>query len=91
LDKACVAEYLGGGSLDGLKDAYDAAIAQALERGRLEREPQWTEPVIVGGRQFAESMAIRVKRGVRVEMAQGPDGIWTVREERDTYGKWVRV
>jgi len=89
LDRERVAEYLGGGSGDRLARDYEAAVQERLGRGGSGREPEWTESIAVGGQEFVEEVAGRVKGRVRLETAEGAEGIWTVREAAGEYGRDV--
>jgi putative transposase len=87
LDRERVAEHLGGGSADGLARDYEAAVLERLNRCRAEREPEWTESIAVGGQEFVKDVAGRVKGRTRLEMIEGPDGVWNVREAAGEYGQ----
>jgi putative transposase len=86
LDRDAIAQYLGQGSLVAFGDDYEAAIADALARRRLKREPYWTESLAVGGHDFVDEVASHTDVRIRLEMEEGSDGVWTVREVSGTYG-----
>jgi putative transposase len=86
LDSEKVAEYLGGGSGAGLAGDYESAVAEALARGRLEREPEWTEALGVGSREFVDELAGGLRNRARLEFREATDGAWTVREPESAYG-----
>ena len=43
----------------------EAMIAEALTAGRLGREPEWTEAIGVGSREFVDEVAARMHRRVQ--------------------------
>ena len=51
-----------------------------LEIGDLRREPQWTESIAVGDREFVMGVAERVRGRTKLEICESPGGIWVVRD-----------
>ena len=45
-----------------LKEAYRGWVEETLERGGLERRPEWTESIAVGGEAFVR----RIKEGLGI-------------------------
>jgi putative transposase len=91
LDQDVVAEYLAGGSGAFLASDYEAAMAEALSRGGLGREPAWTESIGVGSQAFVDEIAGQTRGRVRLEINESPGGSWTVREEAGEYGRKGRA
>ena len=83
-------ESLGGGSLSDLRRSYDAGLRERLARGNGCREPQWTDSLAVGSKDFV----VAVQGGYRArsrftleEHTNGPDdSTWTIREASGAYG-----
>jgi putative transposase len=90
LDRDKVAEYLTGGSgADWARD-YEASVAEVLDRGRLVREPEWTESIGVGSRAFVDGIAAKIRWRARLEVSGSSGGSWTVREEAGRYAPAAR-
>jgi hypothetical protein len=51
-----------------------------LEIGDLRREPQWTESIAVGDREFVMGVAERVRGRTKSEICESPGGNWVVRD-----------
>jgi hypothetical protein len=62
-------------------------ISEALEAQRLEREPEWTESIGVGSREFVEEVAGRTGWRVQLEMRETAEGVWTLREPEAPYAE----
>jgi putative transposase len=61
----------GIGSVETLQARYGETIEAALRRGRLAREPMWTESIAVGSRAFVESVAARTAGRCRLTIVAG--------------------
>jgi hypothetical protein len=68
------------------RSEYAAAIDEALSRSRLTREPQWTEAIGVGIKEFVTTIADRIRRRLRPYIGPTAEGAWMVREAEAPYG-----
>ena len=66
-------------------------MGRHLDRGTMEREPQWTESLAVGGELFIDSVKdlLGARRTLLLEEEiPSDDGIsaWSIREKKANYG-----
>jgi putative transposase len=87
LDRPKALELLEVPDAAELRRAHQALVEEALERTRLEREPEWTESIGVGSREFGGEVAARTQRRVKLEIREADGGAWTVREAAAPYGR----
>jgi putative transposase len=86
LDRAKVLEIVEGGDWEDFNRDYAAAVEAALDRGRLGREPWWTESIAVGSREYVLRIAERARKRMRLEVQEAYDGAWMVCEPEAVYG-----
>ena len=86
LNKARLVKLTGAGSAEDLGRNHEAMISEALEGGALEREPQWTEPIGVGSREFVTGIAEQTRNRKQLRIRESQTGSWTLREEEAHYG-----
>lgn len=88
LDKAKILKLTGAGTAEDLRRNHEAMIAEALTGGNLEREPEWTESIGVGSREFVIDVAEKTSHHrVQLQVRQSESGLWTLREPESSYGK----
>jgi len=78
-------------SINELRDKYQLIMGRHLDRGTMEREPQWTESLAVGGELFIDSVKdlLGARRTLLLEEEiPSDDGIsaWSIREKKANYG-----
>jgi hypothetical protein len=78
LDVEKLLNLLGTEDVMSFRDNLSAALALAIEKGQLEREPRWTESVAVGSEGFVRGVQDLVDRRRR-EIRESA-GAWTLRE-----------
>ncbi len=86
LDFDCVLKWNDGMSHHEFAGLYELAIAEALERRRLQRNPIWTESIAVGSKAFISTIAQRLLNRRRLEETEVDGGAWIVRESPIPYG-----
>lgn len=80
-----VLELVGAGDAGDFARHYQAAIAKDLQRGRLAREPVWTESIAVGSQAFVARVAGAIHTRAKLEQFENPDGHWVLREPPASY------
>ena len=73
VDKPRVLEIVGGTTED-LAHEYAAAVTEAFERGRIEREPHWTEAIAVGSEAYVKDVGEQMNSRYRLTVGKTPDG-----------------
>jgi len=68
-----------GGEQEFRRDYVDA-LDELLRIGDMRREPQWTESIAVGDREFVMEVAERVKARVKLVITENDTGGWLLRE-----------
>jgi hypothetical protein len=63
------------------------ALADALAREQVRREPCWTESLVVGSPGFVKRMQPLILSRQETEIAEGPEGVWVWREAAAPYGQ----
>lgn len=86
LDQDGLADLLGPGLRDRFDQEYRGEIETAITKGRLERQPWWTESIAVGDASFVEGVKAQTLHRRRLETRQAADGLWVVREAVAGYG-----
>ncbi len=86
LDFDCVLKWNDGMRHHEFAGLYELAIAEALERRRLQRNPIWTESIAVGSKAFISTVAQRLLNRRRLEETEVDGGAWIVRESPIPYG-----
>ncbi len=86
LDREKLLDLTEAGSVAELARSHQAAIAEALEAPRLEREPQWTDAIAVGSRDFVDHVAENNEWRASLVIRPGEDDSWLVREAGEPYG-----
>lgn len=64
---------------------YRAVVAQDIERGRLMREPIWTESIAVGSEAYVSRVAADIHTRQKLEQYKGSGGRWALRESAEPY------
>jgi REP-associated tyrosine transposase len=80
LDKPRILELTESASAEDLRANHQAMIAEALAAQRLDREPQWTDSIAVGSRNFVTEVARNNTWRTRLDIRHSASGAWTVRE-----------
>jgi REP-associated tyrosine transposase len=86
LDRARLIELTGCHDAKELRENHDAMIAEALVLDNLDRQPEWSEPIAVGSRQFVEEISEGVKNRLHLDFFENEKGLWTVKEAVPPYG-----
>jgi putative transposase len=87
IDRPKVLELLEVPDATELCRAHRESIEEVLARGRPAREPDWTESIGVGSREFVDEVAARMHQRVELEVRQTEGGAWSVRETSPSYGQ----
>jgi len=74
----------GGCDLASFRANYAAVVAEAIERGALQRQPQWTESIAVGSESFVKAVARETRNRVELTVEPSDSGRWVVRETAKT-------
>lgn len=85
IDREGLADLLGPGLRDEFYQEYRAEIEAAIIKGKLQREPWWTESIAVGDADFIERVKALTFYRRRLETSQPADGLWVVREAAEGY------
>ena len=62
-----------------------AALAEAIDRGRMKREAEWTESLAVGSREFVERIQPQIHSRSETELEETADEMWVLKEEAIPY------
>jgi putative transposase len=89
LDRRKLLELTETASLEEFARNHEAMIDEAIASGTLQREPEWTEAIGVGSREFVTGIAEenRFRDRSRFEVAEVGAGTWTVSEADPPYGQ----
>ncbi len=72
----------------GFVESYRAMVDEKLGKGMLAREPEWSESLAVGSREYVDKVSALVENRRRLEAVESPcvghEG-WVLREERESY------
>jgi putative transposase len=71
---------LGTSDIEEVKRNLKAALAEAIVRGEVKREPCWTESLAVGSAAFVEKVRL-------TEVVQTVDGLTVLQESAVPYGQ----
>jgi hypothetical protein len=74
-------EFFGGNELPLLREHYESRIREWIERGRLARQPWWTESVAVGNAAFVQQVESLTSWRRRMELQEMDPGFWSLRED----------
>jgi putative transposase len=74
-------EFFGGHGLPLFREHYESRIREGIERGRLAREPWWTESVAVGNATFVQQVESLTSWRRRMELQEMDPGFWSLRED----------
>jgi len=90
LDRSKLLELTEAASLEEFARNHEAMIDEAIASGALQRQPEWTEAIGVGSREFVTGLAEenRFRDRSRFEVAEVGSGAWTVREAETAYGQF---
>ena len=74
-------------SFTDLKRIYEDGIQHALERDCLRREPEWTENLAIGDKEFVEAASrhFSTRRSLVYEELPGENQVWTIKESTLPY------
>jgi putative transposase len=89
LDREKLLELTEADTMADLRRNHEVMIAEALESGALERQPEWTESISVGSREFVTAIAEQTANRRKFEFAETRSGAWTVRDPEAPYGTWA--
>ena len=64
---------------------YETGLNETLRTASGQREPHWTESIAVGSHEFVERFTVLSKSRRNFEFGESADGVWYVRESRETY------
>ncbi len=78
---------LGTGDLEEVRRHLEAALAEAIARGMLEREAIWTESLAIGSAAFVEQIEPLVSSRRETEIIERPEGLAVLREAPVPYGQ----
>ena len=89
IDLPVLIEKTGTASLAKLQRQYLAVLDDYIGKGRLIRDPEWTESLAVGDRTFVESLQDRFSRR-KIVISELPyhsfkGSSWAIREKRNPY------
>jgi len=73
--------------LEELRGNLQAALADAIARGEVKREPMWTESLAVGSAEFVEKIKPMVLTRRETEVIQSGEGISVLQESAPPYGQ----
>lgn len=59
---------------------YQALISEAIAKGRVKREPQWTESIAVGSEKFVQEIGKTIDHRQHLELRVLADDTWALRE-----------
>lgn len=85
LDMAELLELHDGCLQADFQENYRQAIAESIASAELEREAMWTESIAVGSEAFVREIEEKTRNRAKMELAETPQGTWTVRETRLAY------
>ena len=85
IDRPALADALGI-ELAALVDTHAAWIEEAIAPHRLTRQPQWTESVAVGRREFVEQVGAALGARARYRTPVVVGALHVLREARPPYG-----
>ena len=78
---------LGTDDRAAVQKSLEASLTEALARDEVRREPCWTESLVVGSPGFVKRMQPLIVSRQETEIAEGPGGVWILREGAVPYGK----
>jgi hypothetical protein len=78
IDREALAKLLGPALKGEFDEAYRREVAEAIATWRLQREPWWTESIVVGNEEFVIKAQTRYRR--RLDTGEAASGVWVVRE-----------
>jgi len=77
---------LGSADLEEVRRHLEAALAEAIAQGKVERQALWTESLAVGSTGFVERMKPLILSGRESEVVETPDGLALLQETPAPYG-----
>jgi putative transposase len=80
---------LGAGDLDQVRPNLEAALAEAVARGEVKREPIWTESLAIGSAEYVQEVKPLILSRGESEVVQTADGMNVLRESPVVYGPRV--
>ena len=78
---------LGTEDLEEVRRNLEAALAEAIARGEVKREPCWTEGLAVGSAQYIEQIKPMLLSRRETEVMAGAEGLLVLREPAGPYGQ----
>jgi putative transposase len=91
VDREVLAEALGLADVSQLAPAHAEWIAAALARREAQREPEWTESLAVGRREFVERISAALADRARHRHVEAFGGAHVLRDPSDAYGPTLRA
>lgn len=85
IDVSALATLLGFTDTDRLRDGLREWVHGALEKGRLERDPEWTESIAVGQREYLAVIRQDLKASHPGRMIKGKAGCLFLQEQSSAY------
>jgi putative transposase len=87
LDIAAVLNKSGLKTLEDFRTKYREELNYHLSKGKLQRQPQWTESLAVGSEAFIDRLKpFWERRRTKLLQDEISPGIWTIQEEKASYG-----
>jgi putative transposase len=78
---------LGTGDIEEVRRNWEAALAEAIARGQVQREPSWTESLAVGSAGFVEKIKPLLLSRRETEVIQTVEGLSVLQESAVPYGQ----
>lgn len=85
LDRLCW--RLRAASLEEVGKNLEASLAERIARGRIGREPCWTESLAVGSHSFLEGIEPEISSRRKTEIVPAADDLWVLQEAPSPYGR----
>src|ERR1019366_2104553 len=86
-----LAEALGLADVSQLAQSHAEWIAAALARGEAQRQPEWTESLAVGRREFVEGISVALGDRARHRHVEAFRGAHVLRDPSAGYGPTFRA
>jgi putative transposase len=91
VDRVALAEVLGLGEVSQLARVHAEWIAAALAKGGAQREPEWTESLAVGRREFVEGISTALGNRACHRHVEVLGGAHVLRDPNASYGPTFRA
>ena len=85
IDVPALAALLGFVDADSLRDGLREWVGQALAKGCLKRQPEWTQSIAVGQREYLDVIGRELKVSHPGRMIEGQEDTLFLREEPNAY------